>query len=60
MTALQEMKELANRITSMKKEAIASGVNKVTYVSGIGQVKTEYYHSHKWNDRPSTVGAYRG
>ena len=60
MTVLEEMKELANQIVAMKKEAVRTGTNKVTYTSGIGQIKTEYYHSCRWNDRPSTVGAYGG
>ena len=60
MTALQQMKELAEQIVAMKKEAVRTSTNKVTYTSGIGQVRTEYYHSCKWNDRPSMVGAYSG
>jgi len=60
MTALEQMIELANQITAMKKEAVRTGVNKVTYETGIGTIKTEYYHSCRWNDRPSTVGTYRG
>ena len=60
MTALQQMKALADGIVAMKKEAIRTGTNKVTYTNGLGQTRNEYYHSSRWNDRPSKVGAYMG
>jgi hypothetical protein len=60
MTALQQMMELANQIVELKKNAVRTGNNKVTYTNGLGQMRTEYYHSCRWNDRPATVGAYKG
>ena len=59
MTDLQKAKKIANQIIEMKKEAVRTGVNEVTY-SIFGRTRKEYYHSGKWNDRPSKIGAYLG
>jgi hypothetical protein len=60
MTALQQWMEQSNPIVELKKEAVRTGINKVTYTNGLGQARTEYYHSCRWNDRPAAVGAYTG
>jgi len=57
-TALQRAKEEADKITAMKKEAIKNGTNKITYTSLNGKPINLYYHSGRWNDKPSTVGEY--
>jgi len=59
MTDLEQAKELASQIAEMKKEAVKTGANKITY-EVFGKTRNEYYHSGKWNDRPSKIGAYKG
>ena len=59
MTDLQKAKALAQAIVDAKKEAVRTGTNKVTY-EVYGKTRNEYYHSGRWNDRPSKIGAYLG
>lgn len=55
MTDLEMARKISNEIVEMKKEAVRKGEDSVTYEL-FGKKRTEYYHSGRWNDRPSTMG----
>ena len=59
MTALELMKQEAKRINEMKIAAIKDGTNKITIIGLDGKPRSQYYHSMRWNDRPSTVANYK-
>jgi len=57
MADLEKAKALSQKIVDAKKEAVRTGANKVTY-EVYGRTRNEYWHSGRWNDRPSKIGAY--
>jgi hypothetical protein len=59
MTALQYWKAQADEITKEKQKAIASGRKTITYTDHNGKQHNLYYHSGRWNDRPTKIGEYK-
>lgn len=58
MTDLQMALKISGDIMRAKDEAIKNKTYKVSYVGLDGKVRNEYYHSMRWNDRPSSIGKY--
>jgi hypothetical protein len=59
MTDRERANEFFNKIVEMKKAAIKSGANQITYTDIFGNTRNEYYHSLRWNDRPASVRRYK-
>lgn len=58
MTALQYWKAKSEELINEKKIALTEGRKTVTYTDHNGHIHTLYYHSGRWNDRPSKIGEY--
>lgn len=59
MTDLEKCLAFARELTVRKVEAVKAGMQMIEYVGLDGKTHREYYHSGRWNDRPSKYGEYQ-
>lgn len=60
MTALEKMRKKSAEFTRLKIEAQKNGIDTIQFPNCNGDIITFYFHSGRWNDRPASVGKYKG